>query len=89
MVVISSRHLQEDLGSLEYLFNPVYWNTNPVDCMTSIWLIQSPGSLVQATESVRKFPGTTSSLLEHQSSRMDDMYLSNPVDWIYGQVDWM
>ena len=71
MVVISSRHLQEDLGSLEYLFNPVYWNSNPVDCMTSIWLIQSLGSLVQATESGRKFPGTTSSLLEH-----------NPVDWM-------
>ena len=79
MVVISSTHLQEDLGSLEYSFNPVYWNTNPVDCMTRIWLIQSPGSVVQATESGRKFPGTTSNLLEHQSSRLDDMYLSDPV----------
>ena len=89
MVVISSRHLQENLGSLEYSFNPVYWNTNPVDWMTRIWLIQSPGSVVQATESGRKFPGTTSSLLEHQFSRLDDMYLSDPVAWIYGPVDWM
>jgi hypothetical protein len=80
MIVISSRHLQEDLGSLEYSFNLVDW-------MTRIWLIQSPGSVVQATKSGRKIPGTTSSLLEHQFSRLDDMYLSDPVAWIYGPVD--
>uniref|UniRef100_A0A2N9GVD6 CCHC-type domain-containing protein n=1 Tax=Fagus sylvatica TaxID=28930 RepID=A0A2N9GVD6_FAGSY len=28
----------EDLGSLEFLPNPVYWTTNPVDWMTCIWL---------------------------------------------------
>ena len=89
MVVISSRHLQEDLGSLEYLFNPVYWSTNPVDCMTSIWLIQSPGSLVQATESCRKFPGTTSSLLDHKSRRLDQTNTCHPVYWIGVPVDWM
>ena len=30
-----------------------------------------------------------SSLLKHQSSRLDDMYLADPVAWIYGPVDWM
>uniref|UniRef100_A0A2N9HIK6 Uncharacterized protein n=1 Tax=Fagus sylvatica TaxID=28930 RepID=A0A2N9HIK6_FAGSY len=39
----------EDLGSLEFLPNPVYWTTNPVDWMTCIWLIQSPGLVVQST----------------------------------------
>ena len=30
-----------------------------------------------------------SSLLKHQSSRLDDMYLAYPVAWIDGPVDWM
>ena len=30
-----------------------------------------------------------SSLLKHQSSRLNDMYLVDPVDWIYGLVNWM
>ena len=35
--------------SLEFLPNPVYWTTNPVDWMTCIWLIQSPGLVIQST----------------------------------------
>uniref|UniRef100_A0A2N9HA68 CCHC-type domain-containing protein n=1 Tax=Fagus sylvatica TaxID=28930 RepID=A0A2N9HA68_FAGSY len=39
----------DSFESLEFLPNPVYWTTNPVDWMTCTWLIQSPGLVVQST----------------------------------------
>uniref|UniRef100_A0A2N9I931 Reverse transcriptase Ty1/copia-type domain-containing protein n=1 Tax=Fagus sylvatica TaxID=28930 RepID=A0A2N9I931_FAGSY len=45
----SSRLDLTDFTSLEFLPNPVYWTTNPVDWMTCTWLIQSPGLVVQST----------------------------------------
>uniref|UniRef100_A0A2N9HGJ4 Uncharacterized protein n=1 Tax=Fagus sylvatica TaxID=28930 RepID=A0A2N9HGJ4_FAGSY len=45
----SSRLDLTDFASLEFLPNPVYWTTNPVDWMTCTWLIQSPGLVVQST----------------------------------------
>uniref|UniRef100_A0A2N9FPE8 SWIM-type domain-containing protein n=1 Tax=Fagus sylvatica TaxID=28930 RepID=A0A2N9FPE8_FAGSY len=52
-------------------------------------VVQSTGPSIQATGSVRKFPGTTSSLLDHQSRRLDQPNTCHPVYWIGVSVDWI
>uniref|UniRef100_A0A2N9I4V5 Uncharacterized protein n=1 Tax=Fagus sylvatica TaxID=28930 RepID=A0A2N9I4V5_FAGSY len=55
-------------------------------------MIQSTESVVQSTGSVRKFPDITSSLLDHQSSRLDQSESPgavHPVYWTINPVDWI
>uniref|UniRef100_A0A2N9GV52 SWIM-type domain-containing protein n=1 Tax=Fagus sylvatica TaxID=28930 RepID=A0A2N9GV52_FAGSY len=95
---ITSSLLDHQSSRLDQLENsqtvhPVYWTINgPVDWISQKiprHYIQSTGPSIQSTGSVRKFPDTTSSLLDHQSRRLDLPNTCHPVYWIGVSVDWI
>uniref|UniRef100_A0A2N9HX13 SWIM-type domain-containing protein n=2 Tax=Fagus sylvatica TaxID=28930 RepID=A0A2N9HX13_FAGSY len=58
------------------------------------WIIENPDTTSSTGPSihhwsVRKFPDTTSSLLDHQSRRLDLPNTCHPVYWIGVSVDWI